>query len=185
MFLVAILLASASLAMALATPDTPRFLASRRHAGAARSLSSILATDAYLYAHNIVRAAHGAQDLVWNMTLATQAQTWANTCQVQHSDGSLLDNPYGENIIAATGQFPISDAIHQFTLDESEYDPAAANPTYTHFTQVVWKSTTQLGCAVAHCEGIFDPSLGMASYYVCLYDPPGNVIGDAPANVQV
>ena len=30
-----------------------------------------------------------------------------------------------------------------------QYNPN--NPTYSHFTQVVWKSTTQLGCAVATC----------------------------------
>ena len=25
------------------------------------------------------------------------------------------------------------------------------NPTYSHFTQMVWKATTQLGCAVTTC----------------------------------
>jgi len=49
--------------------------------------------------------------------------------------GTLLDSPYGENIVAGTGHFPISKAMQQFVLDESDYDPA--NPTYNHFTQVV------------------------------------------------
>ncbi|KAJ7129351.1 CAP domain-containing protein [Mycena epipterygia] len=178
-------MAFATLAMALATPNTHRNrFHSVRHAG--RGLLDIFetpATKAYLAAHNTVRAQHGAADLVWNTTLAIKAKAWANTCKVVHSDGTLLDTPYGENIVAATGDFGIAAAVKQFTLDESDYNPA--NPTYNHFTQVVWKSTTQLGCAMAHCEGVFDPSLGQASYYVCLYDPAGNVIGAAPANVQV
>ncbi|KAJ7087402.1 CAP domain-containing protein [Mycena crocata] len=186
------LVAFASLVSALATPDIPRLrvgYAGGNHAAPAAPqargvLGDVLgglfnpSVNAYLDAHNNVRADHGAPDLVWNTTLADKAQEWANTCEVKHSDGTLLDAPYGENIVAATGNFPIAAAIKQFTLDKSDYD--AANPTYNHWTQVVWKSTTQLGCAVARCSGVFDRSLGKASYYVCLYDPAGNVIGEAP-----
>ena len=45
-----------------------------------------------------------------------------------------------------------------------------------HFTQVVWKSTTKLGCG-----------LGIASnnyaYGACNYSPPGNVQGAFAQNV--
>ena len=54
-------------------------------------------------------------------------------------------------------------------------DPA--HPTFTHFTQMVWKNTTELGCGVASCSGIFDKKFGPATYHVCLYNPVGNVIG--------
>ncbi|KAJ7044656.1 CAP domain-containing protein [Mycena alexandri] len=144
--------------------------------------SSQSTIDAYLAAHNSIRAGHGAVDLSWNKTLADAASSWASSCQLKHSDGTLLDGPYGENIVAATGHFPIANAMQQFVLDEAEYDPST--PTYNHFTQVVWKHTTQLGCAVSQCSGIFPNSDGPASYYVCLYDPPGNVIGGVAANVQ-
>ncbi|KAJ6539679.1 CAP domain-containing protein [Mycena capillaripes] len=171
-------LAFAALAGALATPNT------RRHSQVAKSLLDFLNPDidAYLSAHNTVRILHSAAPLVWNQTLADAASGWADTCQVKHSDGTLLDTPYGENIVAATGHFPIAKAMQQFVLDEADYDPA--QPTYNHFTQVVWKSTTQLGCAVATCQDLFDKSLGPALYYVCVYNPAGNVIGSAPANVQ-
>ncbi|KAJ6583763.1 CAP domain-containing protein [Mycena sp. CBHHK59/15] len=172
-----VLLALTSLILAAAVPNTPRSISSRHTARSLLNFPTTVAITAYLSAHNTVRAQHGAQDLVWNSTLAANARTWANECQLKHSDGTLLDTPYGENLVAATGNFPISAAVAQFTADESEYDPS--NPTYNHFTQVVWKATTQLGCALAHCGGIFDPSLGLASYYVCLYDPPGNVVGTA------
>ncbi|KAJ7631763.1 CAP domain-containing protein [Mycena rosella] len=183
-------LAFAGLAMALATPATSRSVAARR-ADARGLLDGVLGpifgdpdTDDYLLAHNKVRILHEAPSLQWNTTLAEKAAGWANGCQVRHSDGTLLDGtPYGENLVAAAGNFPIADAISQFTSDTKDYDPA--NPTLNHFTQVVWKATTQLGCSLAHCGGVFDPSLGQASYYVCLYYPPGNVIGQAAANVHV
>ncbi|KAJ7639123.1 PR-1-like protein [Roridomyces roridus] len=174
-------LALFTFASALATPNIPP--ASRRTA-IERSLFGPGADQtAFLQAHNRVRVQHGAQNLVWNATLEASAQSWADSCQVKHSDGTLLSSPYGENIVAGTGQFSISDAVNQFTLDQGDYDPS--NPTYLHFTQVVWKSTTQLGCAVSQCGSVFGPGSGLANYYVCIYDPAGNVIGEAPANVQV
>lgn len=36
---------------------------------------------------------------------------------------------------------------------------------------VVWKATTQVGCAVAACDGIFDPKYGKAQFHVCHYNP--------------
>lgn len=56
------------------------------------------------------------------------------------------------------------------------FDPA--NPTFSDFTQIIWQSTTKLGCASAQCNGIFDPAFGEAAMYVCLYEPVGNVVGD-------
>jgi hypothetical protein len=37
----------------------------------------------------------------------------------------------------------------------------SADPQPSHFTQVVWKATTQVGCAVQDCSGIFDASYGV------------------------
>ena len=79
------------------------------------------------------------------------------------------------------------------------------NPQPSHFTQVVWKATKQLGCAVQTCAGIFPPQYGVslsvfantdgeragwvaecasslqnAKYYACEYFPAGNVIGQFP-----
>jgi hypothetical protein len=35
-----------------------------------------------------------------------------------------------------------------------------------HFTQLVWRSTKQVGCGHVQCKG--------NDIYVCEYDPPGN-----------
>ncbi|EMD41805.1 hypothetical protein CERSUDRAFT_110367 [Gelatoporia subvermispora B] len=138
--------------------------------------------DEYLADHNTVRAQHGAAPLTWNNTLADKAQQWANGCVFQHSGGTL--GPFGENLAAGTGSsYGIDAAIQSWTSEVSQYDPS--NPQPSHFTQVVWKATTEVGCAVQTCNGIFDPSFGPAQYFVCEYFPQGNVVGEFPQNVQV
>jgi len=134
--------------------------------------------QAYLDAHNTLRANHNAAALTWSDMLATAAQTWADKCVFNHSDGSL--GPYGENL-AAGSDLGIGSAIQLWSNEASQYDPS--NPVPSHYTQMVWKSTTQLGCAVANCEymAIFG---GPAKFYVCEYSPPGNVIGEFAQNVQ-
>lgn len=134
--------------------------------------------QAYLAGHNNVRAAHGAPPLAWSAALASKAQAWADGCQFRHSGGAL--GPVGENLAAGTGAFGAEAAVAAFAGDG--YDPA--HPAFTHFTQVVWKATTQLGCGVAACDGIFDSRFGPATYHVCLYDPVGNVVGQEQLNVQ-
>jgi hypothetical protein len=88
--------------------------------------------------------------------------------------------PLGENLAAGTGSFTIAHAISSWNAESAQYNPS--NPQASHFTQVVWKATTELGCAVQTCNGIF-PS-GPATYYVCEYSPQGNVIGEIAQNVQ-
>jgi len=143
--------------------------------------SSNTAIQTYLQAHNTVRSQHGAAALTWSNELGAKAQQWANGCQFKHSGGSL--GPYGENLAAGTGNFSFQNGMDLWAAEASDYDPN--NPTYSHFTQVVWKGTTQVGCAVATCSGIFDAKYGPAQYYVCEYNPPGNVIGQFAQNVQV
>ena len=43
----------------------------------------------------------------------------------------------------------------------ADYDPN--NPQPSHCSQVVWKATTQVGCAMQPCDGIFDPTFGVSS----------------------
>lgn len=134
----------------------------------------------WLSDHNSVRSQHGADDLTWSDDLSAKAQQWANGCVFQHSMGAL--GPYGENLAAGTGNYTITDAVNDWVSEAPQYNPS--NPVASHFTQVVWKSTTQLGCAVAACNGIFPSNYGVAQYYVCEYNPPGNVDGEFPQNVQ-
>ncbi|KAI9006614.1 CAP domain-containing protein [Phycomyces nitens] len=121
-----------------------------------------------LKAHNKLRAKHGAPALKWSTTLAKYAQEWTNKCEFQHSQG-----PYGENL--AMGYSSFTKAINGWYNEESSYD--YNNPGFGmktgHFTQVVWKATTEVGCGVATCA-----NQGNARLYVCSYREPGNMVGD-------
>jgi len=120
-------------------------------------------------AHNQYRAKHCAQPLTWSPKLAQVAQQWANTlrdqgCKFGHSGGS-----YGENLAAGTTGAMDPESVVAMWYDEvkgySFQQPGFSMQT-GHFTQVVWRSTTQVGCGMAQCKG--------NDIWVCEYDPPGN-----------
>ncbi|PRQ70202.1 CAP domain-containing protein [Rhodotorula toruloides] len=140
---------------------------------------------AVLDEHNRFRALHGAAPLTWSQTQADAAASWASHCVFQHSQGAV--GKYGENLAANAGQGTgVAAALAGIQLWEDEapdYDPA--NPTYSHFTQMVWKSATKLGCALQVCApgSIFDAQYGNSEFLVCEYDT-GNVIGQFAQNVQ-
>ncbi|ORZ01700.1 CAP domain-containing protein [Syncephalastrum racemosum] len=117
-----------------------------------------------LKVHNKYRAKHSAPALKWNSTLEHYAQHWSNACDFKHSQG-----PYGENL--AMGYSNWNDAIAAWYNEGEQY--SYNNPGFSsstgHFTQVVWKSTTQIGCGVKKCP---DGS----KMYTCSYSPPGNVV---------
>ena len=85
-------------------------------------LGQLLLTDeaqAYLDAHNAVRAKHGATSLSWSVDLQAAAQRWANGCKLAHSGGSL--GPFGENLGAGTGDFPIETVVDLWAEDVCEF----------------------------------------------------------------
>jgi hypothetical protein len=62
-----------------------------------------------------------------------------------------------------------------------QYNPSNPEAEATlHFTQMVWKSTKQLGCAYVNCAPgtIFPSEYGSTPFHVCEYSPPGNYQGE-------
>src|SRR5688572_6832294 len=124
-----------------------------------------------LAAHNQYRAYHQAPALIWDQKLVSYAARYASHCRFQHSHG-----PYGENL--AAGTLPLSAAV-QYWYDELahySYARPGFSKTTGHFTQLVWRSTTRLGCAYAVCNG---KNGTPGRFLVCEYSPPGNVIGES------
>ncbi|CAK7896546.1 secreted protein Pry1p [[Candida] anglica] len=127
-----------------------------------------------LDAHNQKRALHDAPELSWDKDAYDYAQKYADNydCSgvLTHSHG-----PFGENL--AAGYHTGVDALDAWYDEGQSYNYAASN-SYDHFTQVVWKSTTKLGCAYKDCS-----STGWGRYIICSYDPAGNVVGQSKLNV--
>lgn len=133
-------------------------------------------------AHNAVRAAAqpapdpALPDLVWDADLAAVAQSWAQGCVFQHSDG-----PYGENLYAGTGTPTVLDAIDAWADEAAvyDYDTNGCAAVCGHYTQIVWRDTARVGCGFADCDPL--QGAGFAGrYWVCNYDPPGNFVGEKP-----
>jgi hypothetical protein len=58
------------------------------------------------------------------------------------------------------------------TIDTSNFG------AWGHFTQIVWKSTQQVGCATQYCPNGLQNAGGITPYFtVCNYYPPGNIRG--------
>lgn len=133
----------------------------------------------------VVPAANPALGILrWSTTLANGSQAWANTCNWNHSNVPGV----GENLYAGavSSGFPTNverDAITNASgfgwADEFPSYNYAANTcsgTCGHYTQMVWRTTTQVGCALKQCTtgSPFGAQFPNWTIVVCQYSPPGN-----------
>ena len=124
-------------------------------------------------AHNEKRALHGIQSLAWNDTLAKYAADYAsstfscNNVKLVHSNG-----PHGENLAAGySGGYKPVDAWYD-EIKQYDFSNPGFNEATGHFTQLVWKSTSQVGCAKVTCDNSW------SQYTICEYsNTRGNVVG--------
>ncbi|KAI7734179.1 hypothetical protein M8C21_031907 [Ambrosia artemisiifolia] len=131
----------------------------------------------YLNAHNAARSQVGVGNMVWNATVAGYAQRYANQrigdCRLIHSSG-----PYGENLAWGTGAFTGVSAVNLWVNERTSYNhgtnTCARGSVCGHYTQVVWRSSNQLGCARVQCAN------NGGWFVICSYYPRGNYIGQSP-----
>lgn len=131
-----------------------------------------------LKAHNDKRALHGVAPLTYNPTLAQFAADYAaKSFDCDHVDLIHSGGPYGENLAAGyVGGFAPVDAWYD-EISLYNYANPGYSPATGHFTQVVWKATSELGCAYVTCNNAW------RQYTICEYQAPGNFIGEFEENV--
>jgi uncharacterized protein YkwD len=134
-----------------------------------------------LAAHNAVRAQSGVAPLAWDPALANGAATYAMqlalTNSFQHSNRRARPGT-GENLWMGThGYYNYEAMVGGWTSEQRDFVPGifpavsrSGNwENVGHFTQMVWPTTTRVGCAVA--------SNARNDYLVCRYSPAGNIDG--------
>jgi len=138
-----------------------------------------------LKAQNAQRAALHVPPLKWDDSLARDARVWARelavTGRFEHSPDSP-DQEQGENLWAGTPRaFSPEAMVALWSAERRDYRPGVFPDNSRsgdvenvgHYTQMIWRSTRQVGCATAvgrHEE-----------FLVCRYSDAGNVYGERPA----
>lgn len=126
--------------------------------------------------HNDKRSKHQSTgSLEWDDDLANYAQNYADkydcSGNLVHSNG-----PYGENLAVGYDDQGTIDAWYNEIAKYSYSDPVFSEAT-GHFTQLIWKSSTKVGCGSKQCGG------SVGKYIICNYNPAGNFIGEFSENV--
>lgn len=136
---------------------------------------------AMLAVHNRERARLGVPGLAWDPRLAAAAAAYARQLarlgRLEHATPAARAGA-GENLAMGTQGFYSAAALAEGWAAEKSIFVEGIFPNVTragaqgavgHYTQMVWRGTTSVGCATA--------SDGRNLYLVCRYLPPGNFIG--------
>ena len=141
--------------------------------------------------HNQVRAMVDTNPplppMQWDPDLGAYAAQWAAMCK-DGGDGvnGLIDhNPnrqnvagysyIGENIFGAGGTATAKGAVDSWASEKANFTyPNGCSGVCGHYTQIVWRTSVNVGCALQDC-----PNLTYGSTIVCDYGPGGNS-GGAP-----
>ena len=154
--------------------------------------------DEMLCAHNARRGTFPSPtpvpalaDLEWDQALADIAADHAAQCNWTHNDNRSNNYPgyVGENLAMFSSGWPTSSLV-EATLtnwvenEMSDYDYASnsCSGVCGHYTQVVWRNSQRVGCAVQQCATFngLGSSYNNGNILVCNYSPGGNYSGQRP-----
>jgi pathogenesis-related protein 1 len=136
-------------------------------------------------AHNSVRAQVGVAPITYSAEVAASAQRWANhlkstnNCRLTHSNGSNGENLYwaGAWSNGPAQDIHSVDPVNAWAAEKRDYNysrnECTAGRVCGHYTQLVWKNSTQVGCGMATCSN-------NDQVWVCQYAPAGNWVGHKP-----
>jgi pathogenesis-related protein 1 len=130
-----------------------------------------------LDAQNAVRARVGVPPLTWFDKLARAAQEWADRLIKEGAFRHRPNSPWGQNLYEITGsEYLPQQIVNGWAAEAKDFDIVAnkckEGRMCGHYTQLVWRGTREVGCAVARG--------GNREVWVCEYSPPGNYIGMRP-----
>jgi len=131
--------------------------------------------DEMLEAHNAVRSRLGLPPLVWSDKLAAVAQQWVEALLARDEFIHRPRSAYGENLFEMAGAHASPTQVVSLWASEARnYDYASnrCNGVCGHYTQIVWRDSTEVGCGLARSA--------RREVWACEYNPPGNWAGRRP-----
>lgn len=149
--------------------------------------------QALVDAHNAWRQDVKVADVNWADDLAAGAQQWADqlaterACRMEHSTIDQRQKS-GENLYWASPvrwsdgkverqSVTADQVVGSWGKERGDYDAqkneCRVGRVCGHYTQVVWRSTREVGCAMQVCGD-------QSQVWVCRYRPTGNWVGEKP-----
>lgn len=135
-----------------------------------------------LGAHNRERARLGIAPLQWDPALAAAAASYGPTLarlgRLQHSPRADRQGQRENLWMGTRGAYSPEQMVGGWIAERAYYRPGMPFPYVSrtgnwadvaHYTQVVWRGTTRVGCAIV-------PSRQW-DFLICRYSPPGNIDG--------
>lgn len=137
--------------------------------------------------HNKYRTEVRVPPVKWSDIVQKSAEGWA--LHLAEDEGLRLvhassKNLYGENLSGGPGVWStdrgaytaLEFAVVSFGNEKKYYRdiPVSVDSNfykYGHYTQIVWRTTTEIGCAVGKRKDI------PGYVVVCRYNPAGNIVG--------
>jgi len=124
--------------------------------------------------HNAYRCMHEAAPMTWDGTIAEVAQSWADKGKFEHAPDRVRTDVAGFRYLGENLAWNLKggEAVDRWYDEIACTSPKGKVASLSqgvcrpgHYTQVVWKSTTKLGCGYAN------------DMTVCMYGPAGNYRG--------
>uniref|UniRef100_A0A3B5LHP4 Cysteine-rich secretory protein LCCL domain containing 1a n=1 Tax=Xiphophorus couchianus TaxID=32473 RepID=A0A3B5LHP4_9TELE len=166
-----------------------------------RGKRAITSSDSQLILdlHNKLRGqvyppASNMEYMVWDTELERTAEEWAETCLWEHGPAGLLPQ-IGQNLGVHWGRYrpptshvqawydEVKDYSFPYPQECNPYCPfKCSGPVCTHYTQLVWATSSRIGCAINLCYNmnVWGQIWEKAVYLVCNYSPKGNWWGHSP-----
>ena len=151
--------------------------------------------QAFLDGHNNVRrmvdprACPPLPPLVWHDALAELAQNYSEKCTFTHNSQRVMAvkgifSSVGENLYQGlglhssmnAGVMEVENVTETWIMEEMfyNYTTNTCSNVCGHYTQVVWRNTTYIGCGITNCTS---PDRYIV---VCNYGEAGNFVGQSP-----
>ena len=173
----------AALLLSACASEGPERIIERRPSDTPAPRGAALLRATMLNGHARERTAAGVPQLAWDDTLAAHALAYAEemarTRRFQHAGQPHGPAREGENLWTGTrGAYRYDEMFGHWAAEKRDF-VNLATPTFSrtgrwqdvaHYTQIVWRGTTRVGCATA--------SNARDDYLVCRYSPAGNVVGE-------